>query len=65
MTTLTITLSDERVQQLQSLADRLQVTPEKLIEASLDSLLLQPDDELDQMMKYLLDKNAELYQRLA
>lgn len=65
MTTLTITLPDERVQQLQALASRLQVTPEKLIEASLDSLLIQPDEELQQRLDYILNKNAELYHRLA
>lgn len=65
MTTLTITLADERVQQLHALATRLQVTPEKLIEASLESLLLQPDDELQQTLDYILSKNAELYGRLA
>ena len=33
MTTLTITLSDERVKKLQEIADRFRVAPEELVRA--------------------------------
>ena len=65
MTTLTITLPDKKAEQLQTLASRFNVAPEKLIEASLESILLQSDDEVQQRIEYILHKNAELYQRLA
>ena len=65
MTTLTITLSEERLTQLQEVAARLQVTPEELASISIEELLTRPDETFQQAVSYVLKKNAELYQRLS
>jgi len=65
MTTLTITLSDERVKKLQEIADRFRVAPEELVRASLEELLTRPLDDFQQALERTLNKNADLYRRLA
>ena len=65
MSTLKITVSEERVAKLEEKARRLQVTPEALLEASLEELLGRLDEEFQQVMERVLTKNAELYRRLA
>ena len=65
MTTLTITLSDERVKKLQEIADRFHVAPEELVRASLEELLTRPLDDFQQALERILNKNADLYRRLA
>ena len=65
MTTLTITLSDERVKKLQEIADRFRVAPEELVRASLEELLTHPLDDFQQALERILNKNADLYRRLA
>ena len=65
MTTLTITLSDERVKKLQEIADRFRVAPEELVRASLEELLSRPLDDFQQALDRVLSKNADLYKRLA
>jgi antitoxin FitA len=65
MTTLTITLSDERVKKLQEIADRFRVAPEELVRASLEELLTRPLDDFQLVLERILNKNADLYRRLA
>jgi len=65
MTTLTITLPDERVKKLQELAERFRVAPEELARASLEELLTRPLDDFQKIIERVLSKNAELYKRLA
>ena len=65
MPQLTVTLSKERFLQLQKKAERLRVSPEALLRLSLEELLTRPDDEFQRVMRYVLRKNTELYQRLA
>ncbi|MBL8097859.1 MAG: hypothetical protein JNK81_01680 [Anaerolineales bacterium] len=65
MTTLTINLSDERVKRLQELAERFHVAPEDLVRVSLEDLLTRPMDDFQKVVEYVLNKNAELYKRLA
>ena len=65
MESMTINLSEDKLQKLKNLADQLGVSPEELIRLSLDTLLSQPDDALFTSIDYLLEKNAELYRRLA
>ena len=65
MTTLTINLSDERVKKLQELAERFHVAPEDLVRVSLEDLLTRPIDDFQKVIEYVLNKNAELYKRLA
>ena len=65
METITITMPDNRVGQLKELASDFNVTIEELVRLSVESMLLQPEPTLQQAMNYVLDKNRELYQRLA
>jgi hypothetical protein len=65
MTTLTISLPEDRLQQLQERAARFRIAPEELVRASIEELLTRPDEEFQRALTYVLTKNAELYQRLA
>ena len=65
MSTVTITIPDDRWQKLQDLAAELQVTPEDLLRASLEDMLSRPDEQFQRSLSYVLKKNAELYRRLA
>lgn len=65
MTTFTITLSDERVKKLQEIAERFRVAPEDLVRASLEELLSRPLDDFQKALERVLNKNADLYKRLA
>jgi predicted transcriptional regulator len=65
MTTITINLSDEQLSRLQELGSRLGVSPEDLVRVSVEQLLARPDPAFDQATEQVLQKNAELYRRLA
>jgi antitoxin FitA len=65
MTTITIALSDERLQRLAELAKRAQVSPEDLLRASVEEWLSHPNVDFIRAANYVLKKNAELYRRLA
>ena len=65
MTTITIPLSDERVAQLQVLADEAGLPPEEFLRRRVEQLLDRPDEAFQKAADYLLQKNAELYRRLA
>src|SRR5262249_61835108 len=65
MTTISVPISEERLQQLQELAQRAKVSPEELARAGLEDWLRQPREDFAQAARYVLQKNAELYRRLA
>lgn len=65
MTTMTIPISDERVERLQSLAQQAGLPPEEFLRLRVDSLLDQLSDEFNQAADQVIQKNAELYRRLA
>jgi hypothetical protein len=65
MTTLTISLPEDRLQQLKERAARFRIAPEELVRASIEELLSRPDEEFQRALTYVLTKNAELYRRLA
>jgi hypothetical protein len=65
MSTLTITLSEERFARLKEIATRFNVSAEDLARVGIEELLKQPDEKFAQAVEYLLTKNAELYRRLA
>ena len=43
----------------------MQISPEMLLAAIVEDLISHPDEEFLRMMKYVLQKNSELYRRLA
>lgn len=65
MSTITINLADEQLQQLNEIATRFKVAPEELVRASVEELLAKPDEGFQQALEYVLRKNANLYKRLA
>jgi len=65
MATVTIDIPPERWEQLVELAHRLRLTPEALVQASIDDILGRPDDAYQRALEHVLAKNAELYRRLA
>jgi hypothetical protein len=65
MNAITVTLSDERLLKLTRMADSLGITTEELVRLSVEDLLGKPDQAFEEATKKVLEKNAELYRRLA
>jgi predicted transcriptional regulator len=65
MTTITITLPDDRLLKLQERATHFSVSPEELVRVSIEEMLSRPDEAFQRAVNYVLEKNAELYRRLA
>jgi hypothetical protein len=65
MTTITIQVPSDRFLKLKEMADRLQITPEELVQANVEDLLAQPKEAFQKALADVLAKNAELYRRLA
>lgn len=65
MSTITVAIPDERLQRLREAAARLGVSPEDLVRVSIEDLLTRPDETLKSAVEHVLEKNAELYRRLA
>ena len=65
MEALEIKLTDQTVARLEAAAERLGLTPEQLLEISLEEKLSRLDKDFLDAAQYVLEKNAELYNRLA
>ena len=65
MSAITINLSEERMERLREIASRLGVSPEDLARTSVEELLARPDEKFEEAARHVLEKNAELYRRLA
>jgi hypothetical protein len=65
MPAITITLSDEAMATLQNLANQAGCSPEEHLARTFEQFLNQSDDELLQVSRYVLAKNAVLYRGLA
>ena len=65
MNRITVTIPDDRLSKLQEIAARFQITPEDLVRVSIDELLARPEEDFRQAAEYVLNKNSELYRRLA
>ncbi|HMO58247.1 MAG TPA: ribbon-helix-helix protein, CopG family [Roseiflexaceae bacterium] len=65
MTALTIEITDDRMEQLKEKAAKLGITPEELVRAGIEELLMQSDMSLKAAIDHVLTKNTELYRRLS
>jgi antitoxin FitA len=65
MFTINVPISGECLQRLKELAVRVGVTPEELAGAGLEDWSRQPDEAFLEAARYVLQKNSELYRRLA
>jgi hypothetical protein len=63
--TITIILPDEHFAKLRETATHLKVSPEELVQASVEDLLTRPEEAFRRAGGYVLEKNADLYRRLA
>jgi hypothetical protein len=65
MTKVTISLSEEVSQRLREAASRAGVSPEELASARLAAWLTEPERDFLEAARHVLEKNKELYRRLA
>lgn len=65
MDSITISLPDDRLRALQKLSNQLNVSPEELIRLSIEELLTRPNEAFRDAADYVLEKNSDLYRRLA
>ena len=65
MAEITITLQEDKAQDLRRLASRLGLLPEDLARAGLEDLLARPDETVSRLFDQIISKNRELYRRLA
>ena len=65
MDAITISLSNDDLAKLREIADRHGITAEELARVSIEELLTRPEEEFQRAVKFVLEKNAELYRRLA
>lgn len=65
MKTITIPISDERLAQLNNLAQKAGIAPEEFLVRQVENLLNGLDSEFLNAANHVLQKNRELYKRLA
>ena len=65
MVTITVTLSEDRLQKLEELAAQFHIAPEELVRVSVEELIARPQPDFQKALDYILRKNKELYKRLA
>jgi predicted transcriptional regulator len=63
--TITVTIPDDRLSKLREIAERFKITPEDLVRVTIEEILTRPDEAFQQAARHVLDKNSELYRRLA
>ena len=62
---LAIELSNEQAERLREEAQRFGIEPEQLVLAAVTDLIAAEGQDFDEAAKRVLEKNGELYQRLA
>jgi len=65
MTTISVPLEDKELNELKQRALNVGVAPEILAQRAIQEMLRLSDQEFQRAMAYVLEKNKELYQRLA
>ena len=63
--TITIDLTDDQARRLKEMADRFGISPEDLVSTSVEDLIAGPEERFHQAFRFVLKKNADLYDRLA
>jgi hypothetical protein len=65
MSELTISIAEEKLARLREKDSACGVSAEELVSAGIDRLLEGPDEDFERAAAYMLNKNEELYRRLA
>ncbi len=63
--TILLELDEVQSQRLRELALTLKVDANELARAAINDLVSHPAEDFDRAVQYVLEKNRELYQRLA
>ncbi len=64
MKNITISIPDDRLLKLEKTASNMGVSVEELLLMGVEAVVNKPEDSFNQAIAYVLNKNAELYQRL-
>ena len=62
---ISLQLDEEQSRRLEEVARELKVDANELAKAAISDLVSRPADDFDRAVRYVLDKNRELYRRLA
>lgn len=65
MAEIRIPLADEQMAQLREVAERYGIAPEEIARLSLEDLLSRSDESIQAQIEHVIEKNKDLYQRLA
>ena len=65
MTRITVEIDDNKAAILEDKAKKSGLLPEQFVSASIEDLISQPEPDFEEAMRKVLDKNRELYERLA
>jgi predicted transcriptional regulator len=62
---ISLQLDEEQSRRLEEVACELKVDARELAKAAINDLVSRPTEDFDRVLQYVLDKNRELYRRLA
>jgi len=65
MAEIRIALRDDQLDRLHEISNRYGISPEDLARVGVEDLLSRPDEPIEALIDYVLDKNKDLYKRLA
>ena len=65
MTRIIVEIDDNKAAILEDKAKKFGLLPEQFVSASIEDLISQPEPDFEEAMRKVLDKNRELYKRLA
>jgi len=65
MTRITVEIDDNKAAILEDKAKKFGLLPEQFVSASIEDLISQPEPDFEEAIRKVLDKNRELYERLA
>ncbi len=65
MAEIRIPLADDQMAQLREVAERYGIAPDEIARLSLEDLLSRSDESIQAQIDHVIEKNKELYQRLA
>jgi hypothetical protein len=62
---ITVELTEPQIRRLEEVARRLGISAEALAAAAVQDLMARDDSEFERIVAHVLQKNADLYRRLA
>jgi hypothetical protein len=65
MTTITVEIDDSKAAILREKARKYGLLPDQFLVASIEDIISQPEPEFEAVMRRVLSKNKDLYERLA